>query len=166
MVDVVDELDNILYSASLRDCKAMGLLHRAVAIFLINSSGEILLQQRSFSDDWLPGKWTISATGHVRAGENPSDASIRELKEELGITGVPTLLFKQLIPKIESSAQIEYELTYAFRVRSDLEPRINLSEVGAVRFEPVGECRRLILSKRGDFTPDSILILERYLQSE
>ena len=166
MVDVVDELDNILYRASLRDCKARGLLHRAVAVFLLNSSGEILLQQRSLSDDWLPGRWTISTTGHVRAGENPSDASVRELKEELGIAGVPTLLFKQLVPKIESLGQIERELTYVYEVRSDLEPKINPIEVAKVRFESVGESRRLISSNKGDFTPDSILILEKYLQLE
>ncbi|HYB03612.1 MAG TPA: NUDIX domain-containing protein [Nitrososphaerales archaeon] len=93
IVEVVDESDNVLYSASLEKCKLEGLLHRSVAIVLLNSLGEILLQQRSSSDDWLPGKWTVSATGHLKAGEAPSDASARELKEELGVTGKPAFLF-------------------------------------------------------------------------
>jgi hypothetical protein len=46
---------NVLYSTSLEECELRGLLHRSVAIILMNSPVEILPQQRSFSDDWLPG---------------------------------------------------------------------------------------------------------------
>ena len=113
-VDVVDESDEPLYTASLEECRKKGLLHRSIAIFMQNSREEILLQQRSFSDDWLPGKWTVSSTGHVRAGELPSSASVRELKEELGVDGVPIFLSMYKLPKITSFEYTEYEIDLCF----------------------------------------------------
>ncbi len=43
-VEVVNESDNVLYCTSLEGCKLKGLLHRSVAIVLINFQDEILPQ--------------------------------------------------------------------------------------------------------------------------
>jgi isopentenyl-diphosphate delta-isomerase len=85
LVEVIDA-DNIpLSTKTLSECKMRGLLHRSVTVFLRNSLGEIFLQQRSLKDNWFPGRWTAFSTGHVKAGESPSDAAKRELVEELGL---------------------------------------------------------------------------------
>jgi isopentenyldiphosphate isomerase len=55
LVDVVSEDDAVLFKASLNECKRLGLLHRTVAVFVLNTNEELLLQQRSFNDDWMPG---------------------------------------------------------------------------------------------------------------
>jgi mutator protein MutT len=64
--------------------KDPSLTHREIAIAIFNDKGEVLLQQRSIQKI-DPGKWTISAAGHVEAGEEPEKSVKREVKEELGL---------------------------------------------------------------------------------
>ncbi|HVB12820.1 MAG TPA: NUDIX domain-containing protein, partial [Nitrososphaerales archaeon] len=94
LVDVVDKSDRVLETRTLDECLKLGLLHRAVTVFLRNSKGQMFLQQRSKEDDWLPGMWTASCTGHVKSGEDAEAAAARELDEELGIACSPIFLFK------------------------------------------------------------------------
>lgn len=70
---------------SRKNCHKYGLWHKAVALFIINSKNEVLLQKRSANKRMWPNLWDISAGGHVLAGEFGFQAIIRELKEELGI---------------------------------------------------------------------------------
>lgn len=67
------------------NCHKQGLWHKAVAVFIINSKKEVLLQKRSPNKKMWPNLWDISAGGHVLAGEFGFEAIIREIKEELGI---------------------------------------------------------------------------------
>lgn len=66
-------------------CHKEGLWHKAVAMFVINSKNQVLLQKRSAKKKLWPNTWDITAGGHVDAGEFGFQAIIRECKEELGI---------------------------------------------------------------------------------
>ena len=65
------------------ECHSKGLWHKAVAVFIINSKNQVLLQKRSANKKLWPNLWDISAGGHVFAGEFGFQAIIRENKEEL-----------------------------------------------------------------------------------
>lgn len=67
------------------NCHKYGLWHKAVALFIINSENQVLLQKRSSKKKMWPNLWDISAGGHVLAGEFGFQAIIREIKEELGV---------------------------------------------------------------------------------
>lgn len=162
-VDVVDEDDHSLFVTTVEECKNKGLLHRSVAVFLRNSGRKILLQRRGLTDDWLPGKWTISSTGHVRAGENPETAASRELQEELGIAAEPAFILKQLLPKIPWKGKIEYELAFVFDAISDGAVTIDPAEVEEVRFLSLDECTFLIVNRPEDLTPDAVILFRKYL---
>lgn len=69
---------------SREDCHKFGFWHKAVALFIINSKNQVLLQRRSANKKLWPNLWDISAGGHVLAGEFGFEAIIREIKEELG----------------------------------------------------------------------------------
>jgi len=56
----------------------------AVAIVIINQSGQILSLLRSESDDWKPLHWGLPG-GHVNEDETPFEAAIRETKEECNL---------------------------------------------------------------------------------
>ena len=84
--DVVDALDRVISQATRREVHAQGLLHRAVHILILNSSGEVFLQKRSMAKDTHPDCWASSASGHLDAGEDYLSAAIRECKEELGVS--------------------------------------------------------------------------------
>ena len=84
--DVVDVLDRVISQATRREVHDQGLLHRAVHILILNSSGEVFLQKRSMAKDTHPNCWASSASGHLDAGEDYLSAAIRECKEELGVS--------------------------------------------------------------------------------
>ena len=54
-------------------------------IFVLNDRGEILLMQRSRTDDIRPSEWDLPG-GSVESGEDPNDTVLRELQEEAGLS--------------------------------------------------------------------------------
>ncbi len=89
LVDIVDKDDNVLYQCTRKEMRAQVLRHRAVFIAVVNSAGELLIHQRSAVKDLWPSWWDIAVGGVVSAGEGYEAAALRELDEEVGITGVP-----------------------------------------------------------------------------
>lgn len=84
--DVLDEEGNCTRKTETREkCHKEGLWHKAVALSIINSKGQVLLQKRSPNKRLWPNMWDITAGGHVLAGEFGFQAIKREKKEELGI---------------------------------------------------------------------------------
>lgn len=61
-----------------------GEYHLAVEAWVFNRRREILIQQRSWSREILPGMWSLT-TGRIIAGEDSRQGCVRELKEELGL---------------------------------------------------------------------------------
>lgn len=84
--DVLDEKGNYTGKVETREkCHKEGLWHKAVAVYIINSKNQILLQRRSANKRLWPNMLDVTAGGHVLAGEFGFEAIIREAKEELGI---------------------------------------------------------------------------------
>jgi len=88
LVQVVDEHDNPIGGASKAEIHKKGLWHRISRIVLEDGNGHILLQRRKDNDGRLwEGCWDTSAAGHVDEGETHYQAAVRELEEEIGLTG-------------------------------------------------------------------------------
>lgn len=63
-----------------------GRLHRALSVVLRSSDGrKLLLQRRAACKYHSGGAWTNTCCSHPRPGEDPADAAIRRLREEMGI---------------------------------------------------------------------------------
>lgn len=60
--------------------------HAVTQVYLFDKAGKLLLQERSLTKDFSPGKLQVSAGGHVNTGETHVSAAIRETHEELDIT--------------------------------------------------------------------------------
>lgn len=54
-------------------------------VAIVNKNNQVLLQQRSFKKDKNPGKWDISVTGHISAGQDALSAAAREINEEVSV---------------------------------------------------------------------------------
>ncbi|MCK5829050.1 MAG: NUDIX domain-containing protein [Methylococcales bacterium] len=98
LLSVVDKNDQVIETLTRDKIHSQGLPHRAVHILVFNSQGKFFLQKRSIKKDQNKGLWDTSAAGHVDAGEEYTDAAIREAKEELGINITKTLSFLFKIP--------------------------------------------------------------------
>jgi isopentenyldiphosphate isomerase len=88
LFDVVDDQDRVLRQETRAEVHRQRLLHRAVHVLVFNPAGEVYLQRRSAAKDTYPLRWTTSCSGHVDAGEDYNTAVVRELAEELGLSGV------------------------------------------------------------------------------
>lgn len=62
-----------------------GICHGIVGIAIINSNGKVIIQKRAITKRDEPGKWDLSAAGHISSDETIIDAAIRETYEEIGI---------------------------------------------------------------------------------
>lgn len=106
---LVDDADTIIGHASKYDSHRFtptqpnGILHRAFSVFLFNSQGKLLLQQRAASKITFPNVWTNTCCSHPLYGYSPSEvdapddilqgtvpgikhAAVRKLMHELGIS--------------------------------------------------------------------------------
>ena len=86
-VSVADENDNLIGAEYMIDAIRKGLIRRASRVYVFNTKGQLLVQQRS-ERVLKPLMLDQSAAGHVDEGETYEQAAYRELKEELGIDGV------------------------------------------------------------------------------
>ncbi|HYU34486.1 MAG TPA: 2-phospho-L-lactate transferase CofD family protein [Thermoanaerobaculia bacterium] len=87
---------------SRQEAHRRGIWHRSVAIFVLSSQGEILLEKRSLHKDLFPGFFDIPG-GHVRSGQAPAETAREELREELGLVVEPS----RLQPLSEEDAILE-----------------------------------------------------------
>lgn len=87
LIDVLDE-NGIKTGEVLtrKEVHKRGLWHRIIVVAIINDKNEILIQQRSDNKDKNPGKWDISVTGHLSAGQDSLTAATREISEEVSVS--------------------------------------------------------------------------------
>ncbi len=168
LVDVIDDVDRVIAQKPLEECLRLGILHRAVSVFLWNSRNQIYVQRRSLHDELFPGYWTASCTGHVSAGEDYFEAAVRELREELGINSErPRFVLKFIVPPIRFGALREHEMMYVLESRAgDQELRLDPVEVEEGAFLSVPRLKRFIIENRDSITPDALLSFDKYFKAK
>lgn len=132
VLDVVNEADEPIATATRREVHEEALLHRAVHVLLVDPEGRVLLQRRSMRKRTSPGLLTSSASGHVPAGEAPKAAARREIEEELGIQ--PPTLEPLGTVRVEDLKVGEREITYVYTARWSGSPDPDPEEVSEVRW--------------------------------
>lgn len=153
--DAVEYFD--LYSAAglplgIRKARAevhrAGDWHRSMALWIVRSSGAVVLQRRSAAKDTWPGKLTASVSGHYAAGESLTGV-LREACEELGMPVSPSKLLPLGTWACETRSEpsvIDREFVDVFLWPTDLaltafQP--NPSEVSALVEMPARDLLRL-----------------------
>lgn len=81
-------------SALKSEIHTKGHYHNTAHVWFYTSKGEILLAQRAASKSICPLLWDVSVAGHIDSGETTEQASIREVKEEIGLDITATDLQK------------------------------------------------------------------------
>ena len=114
LVVLVNEQDVEIGLMEKMEAHQKALLHRAFSVFIFNSKGELLLQQRAFSKYHSGGLWTNTCCSHPRPNETVLDAANRRLMEEMGfITPLEKVI--DFIYKAEfSNGLTEHEFDHVF----------------------------------------------------
>lgn len=145
---IVDSDGNTIGKATRGEChNGSMLLHPVVHLHLFNSSGDLYLQRRPDWKDIQPGKWDTAVGGHIDYGEDTADAIRREIREELGLTG---LTLTKITSYIFQSAR-EREFVNVYTAVSDVKP-VPSDELDGGRFWSRQEIEQSM--GRGIFTPN------------
>lgn len=128
-VILVDELDNAIGTMEKMEAHEKGILHRAFSVFIFNSKGELLLQQRALTKYHSAGLWTNTCCSHPSPSENTLDAAKRRLKEEMGLACELNYKTSFIYKTNFDNGLIEHEFDHVFFGNCDHEPSINLEEV-------------------------------------
>jgi isopentenyl-diphosphate delta-isomerase len=111
-----------------------GTMHRAFSVFIFNSQGQLLLQQRALDKYHSGGLWTNTCCSHPRLGEMTIDAAHRRLQEEMGMECDLTELFQFTYRHEFENGLIENEYDHVFMGISDELPLPNPAEAAGYRF--------------------------------
>lgn len=85
---IVDDQDNLIGHKKRKDIDPKNDIYRIGALWLTNSSGQILIAQRVLTKDMDPGKWGPAAAGTMEEGETYESNIYKEAEEEIGLTGI------------------------------------------------------------------------------
>lgn len=162
---LVDEDDSVKGWATKRDCHLkeniveFGMLHRAFSVFLFNSRGELLMQQRADTKITFPDHYTNTCCSHPLYEEAELEergqigvrrAAQRRIEYELGIPKAEIPIDQlQFLTRILYRAQSsnmwgEHELDYIFFIQRDVKFKPNINEVKDCRFMDQQEVKDLL----------------------
>jgi isopentenyl-diphosphate delta-isomerase len=162
-IQIVNENDEPVGSATSADARAKGLYHRIARVILKDENGRILSQRRSATKSLYPNLWTDSASGHVDEGESYEVAIKRELKEEIDIDADMSFLGKFLTRHINDGKETPvFNGVFEGVIPSSTKFILDPIEVSDIKWFEPGELKISIAEHPEDFTIGFIEVIERY----
>jgi isopentenyl-diphosphate Delta-isomerase len=121
-----------------------GLLHRAFSVFIFNTKGEMLLQQRAITKYHSGGLWTNTCCSHPAPGESTAAAASRRLQEEMGFQTPLKESFSFLYKTPFDNGLTEHEIDHVFigEYEAAIEP--NPAEVEAYEYRSMDSIKAAI----------------------
>lgn len=143
--------------------------HRSAHVWLVDPPRQLVaVQKRSEKKDTFPGRWDISAAGHIEAGASSMDTARRELAEELGIDGVAATAFIRAFTCPAEQAGWggcnAFEDVYFVHVdSSNCDIRAGEAEVTACRWIPIDTLEEKLRQRDSEFVPRVDAYIEAFL---
>lgn len=153
-VIIVDDENQEQMVVSRTIMRKQNLIHRSSFTAVFNSSGKVLVLQRSHSKDLYPGLYEITCAGVVQPYESFDECALRELEEELDIKS-PKLDFMDIF---YDENQLNRVWGSLYTTIWDDELHFNEQEIAWGTFLPFSDIDSLI--SQGKCTPESSIILE------
>jgi isopentenyl-diphosphate delta-isomerase len=151
-VILVNEKDEPIGVMEKMEAHQKALLHRAISVFIFNSKGDLLLQQRAFEKYHSAGLWTNACCSHPEPGETASDAAHRRLHEEMGFTTPLTYSFTFSYRSDFENGLTENEVDHVFTGVFDGAILPNPEEVAEFKFVSQATLREMLALDPAQFT--------------
>lgn len=152
-VILVDVNDTQIGVMEKMEAHQMGLLHRAFSVFIFNSKGEMLLQQRAISKYHSGGLWTNACCSHPFPEEATIQAAQRRLKEELGFEN-PIEKVGDFIYKADfDNGLTEHEFDHIFAGEYEGKINFNKAEVMDICYKDLQEISHSLQTHPQKYTP-------------
>ena len=151
-VILVDENDKVIGFMEKMEAHLKGVMHRAFSVFIFNSSGEMLLQQRAIGKYHSAGLWSNACCSHPYPGEDIEMAAQRRLNEEMGFKTSLEKLFDFVYKASFGNELIENEFDHVFVGKYEGEININPQEVNDYSFKSVKAIKQELKEKPETYT--------------
>ena len=162
-VVLVDQDDQKLGLMEKQQAHVAGLLHRAFSVFVFNSKGELMIQQRAASKYHSPTLWTNTCCSHPRDNETYEEAAHRRLQEEMGFDCELEYKFNFIYKAHLENDLIEHELDHVFIGTFDEDPKLNPEEVMAYRWVELDDLKKDMRKNPQNYTAWFKIIFEHYV---
>ena len=170
VVNIIDLNGNITKKTTTKlKAHQEGICHGISTVAIINDLGQVLLQKRAKTKRDDPGKWDLSAAGHIALNESITKAVIRETYEEINIKIQEEdleLIDKFLFEEKNNQKYVKH-YTYLFVLKKNIDiEKITMSkrEVEAVKFIGKDEFIRYLKQEKMVKPMDKCLKLIDYLK--
>jgi len=152
-VILVNEQDEQTGVMEKMEAHQKALLHRAFSVFIFNSKGQMLLQQRAKTKYHSGGLWTNACCSHPRPGEATLDAANRRLFEELGFTTTLEKVFDFTYKASFENGLTENEFDHVFTgvYNGAIQPDSN--EVSSYCYKSMEDIEASLQTHARNFTP-------------
>jgi isopentenyl-diphosphate Delta-isomerase len=140
-VILVNEKNEDIGTAEKMEVHVKGLLHRAFSVFVFNSKGKLLLQQRATKKYHSGGLWTNACCGHPAPGEILSESARKRLKEEMGFEILLQEVGAFIYEAQFSNGLSEHEFDHVFAGQYDGPVPFNEMEVMDVCYKKIEDIK-------------------------
>jgi isopentenyl-diphosphate delta-isomerase len=151
-VILVNEADDAIGVMGKMEAHQKGVLHRAFSVFIFNSKGRMLLQQRALSKYHGANLWTNTCCSHPYPGERTEEAAQRRLQEEMGFIANIKEIFSFTYKAQVENGLIEHEYDHVFAGEHEGSIESNKNEVAAYSYEEMDEVKQRIQQQPEKFT--------------
>ena len=151
-VILVNDQDEAIGTMEKMEVHQKGLLHRAFSVFIFNSKGEMLLQQRALEKYHSAGLWTNTCCSHPQPGEGIVESAQKRLAEEMGFTTPLTKVFDFTYRASFDNGLIEHEFDHVFTGEYDGEVNYNPAEVMNYCYRSTDEIMRSLQTEPQIYT--------------
>lgn len=145
-VILVDENDKPIGTMEKMAAHLGAHLHRAISVFITDTRGRWLIQQRTMEKYHSKGKWSNTCCSHPSPGETSSEAAHRRLMQEMGLRSELNDLFVFKYKAELENNLTEHEIDHVFIGITDVLPQPNPEEVMAYRYIDFDELEQEINS--------------------
>lgn len=160
-VILVDTEDQEIGTMEKMEAHHKGLLHRAFSVFVYNTAGELMLQQRAHSKYHSGGLWTNTCCSHPRTGEAVETAAHRRLMEEMGFDCELAYAFSFIYKSELDNGLTEHELDHVLIGSFNGTPQLNSEEVADWRFVTMDAIREGIQQTPENYTEWFKIVFDR-----
>ncbi len=161
---LVDNEDNEIGLLDKTTVHKTGVLHRAFSVFIFNSKGDLLLQQRALSKYHSPGLWSNTCCSHPRMGETTLDACKRRLAEEMGMSSELKFEFSFTYRAEFENGLTEHEFDHVYFGYSNELPNADPGEVMDSKYITIQELQKEVEVRPENYTEWLKICLPRVLQ--
>ncbi len=164
-VILVDENDKEIGTAGKLDAHKNPRLHRAFSIFIFNSRGELLIQQRASTKYHCPDLWSNTCCSHPQPNQTLQQATHLRLREEMGFDTDLKEIGACIYEAHFDNGLTESEYDHIFIGKWNGNPQVNPQEVADYMWISLKQLVNQMNHNPAKFTIWLQIVMKKYLTS-